>query len=281
MSDLDNRASSSVRLQDTGTGDPSVITRVTYKVFILLVTLMSLVVMGLYYLAPMPDHVREVLFFLNYIDALILLFDVVVRFRRAPKKLSYILPWGILDFFGSLPGMPYLRLLRVPSLLLTWRELRRATPHTLVEVARSRLAESTLLSGIVVVFVVATFGGMAIVWVEAPVEGSNIKTGADALWYAIVTIATVGYGDRYPVTLPGRIIGSTMIIVGVGIFSVITGYISTQFLAKRKTGAHYENESLRQEMIKLFEGQATAAAADRAALEEQIAALRQELAEHQ
>jgi len=159
--------------------------------------------------------------------------------------------------------------------------LRRATPQTLLEIARSRLAESTLLSGIVVVFVVTTLGGMAIVWVESPVEGSNIKTGADALWYAIVTIATVGYGDRYPITLAGRVIGSTLIVVGVGLFSIITGYISTQFLAKRKSARHSEYQELWQEMATLFEEQRAAAAADRAALEAQIAALRQELAGRQ
>ena len=108
-------------------------------------------------------------------------------------------------------------------------------------------------------------------------EGSNIKTGGDALWYALVTIATVGYGDRYPITEPGRLIGSAMILVGVGIFSILTGFISTQFLSKRHSAKAGENEQARQEMAQWFEQERQAAAADRAALRAEIAALRAEL----
>jgi voltage-gated potassium channel len=157
--------------------------------------------------------------------------------------------------------------------------LRRTTSGEVLNIARNRLAESTLLSGILVVFFVMTAGGMAIVYVEAPVEGSNIKTGGDALWYALVTIATVGYGDRYPITAAGRLIGSTMILVGVGLFSVLTGFISTQFLARRRGAAPSETERLHRELVQLSEQDRQAAAADRAALRAEIAALREQLAE--
>jgi voltage-gated potassium channel len=239
---------------------------------------MSLSVIVLFYLVPLPERVRDVLYFLNYVDALILLFDFAVRLRRAPRKLHYLLPLGLLDLLGSLPGLPLLRLLRLPSLVIHWRELRHRTSVELRHAARARLAESTLLSGILVVLLVTGVGGMAMVYVEAPAAGSNIKTGADALWYALVTIATVGYGDRYPVTAAGRLIGSAMILVGVGIFSVLTGFISTQFLSKRHGAAPGESERLRQEVGLLFAQERQAAAADRAALAGQIAALEAQIA---
>ncbi len=270
-----------------GADDPTLVTRVTYQIFIIIVTVMALAVTALFYLAPIPEQAREVLFFVNYIASFILLFDVAVRFWRAPNKLKYVLPLGLLDFVGSLPGLPYLRLLRIPSLILSVRRLRNTTSEELLVVARSQLAESTLLMGIAVAFLVATAGGMAIVMVEAPAEGSNIKTGADALWYAIVTISTVGYGDRFPVTLGGRIIGSGMIVVGVGIFSVLTGFISTKFLAKKSSGPAQsaaagesgpsEVALLRAEIVRWHEEQQARAAADRQALEERLAALQREL----
>lgn len=257
--------------------DSNLVERVTYNAFIILVTLISLGVVFLYYLVPLPEQVDQVLFIVNVIDALILLFDFGVRLFMAPKKLRYLLPLGLLDLVGSLPGVPYLRLLRIPSMLINWRMVRHTAPHEVLRMARARLAESTLLSGILLVFFVMTVGGMAIVYVEAPVEGSNIKTGGDALWYALVTIATVGYGDRYPITEPGRLIGSAMILVGVGIFSILTGFISTQFLSKRHNAKAGENEQARQEMAQWFEREREAAAADRAALRAEIAALRAEL----
>jgi voltage-gated potassium channel len=233
--------------------------------------------MAIFYLAPLPDHARDVLYLINLAVSAVLLFDFLVRFFHAPSKRRYLLPLGLCDLIGSLPFVPILRLFRVPTLLITLRTLRATTPRAVLDTARSRLAESTLLSGIIVVFLVITLGGTAIVWVEEPVPGANIKSGGDALWYAIVTVSTVGYGDMHPITTPGRVIGSVMIVVGVGIFSVLTGYISTQFLARRKHSGPTEVDLLRQRMESLFEEQRQVAAADRAALEAQLADLRKQL----
>lgn len=252
---------------------------VPYRMFIILVTLIALVLAGLYSLAPLPDHAREVLYILNYVDALILLIDFFVRLVQAPRKLRYLLPLGLLDLVGSLPGFPFLRLLRVPSLVIELWKLRKAGSHDLLAVVRSRLAESTLLTGILVVFLMLAVGGSAMVWIESPAEGSNIKTGKDALWYAIVTIATVGYGDLYPVTQSGRMIGSAMIVVGVGIFSVLTGYLSTLFLSRAKQVEHQkELDPQRQEAPALMDGQQTDVTAEISALRAEIAKLREELA---
>jgi voltage-gated potassium channel len=257
-------------------GSNTLVTRATYKLFMVFIMLLSLAVTAVFYLAPVPDHTRDVLYLINFINSIILLFDFCVRLIQAPSKWAYLLPWGLLDLFGSLPGFPWLRLLRIPWFVATVRELRHTTRHDILETARNRLAESTLLSGIIVVFLVVTVGGAAIVWVESPVPGSNIKSGGDAVWYAIVTISTVGYGDYYPITVPGRVIGSIMIVVGVSIFSVLTGYISTQFLARRKHDAA-DTEHLRRHMESLFAAHDRQAAADRAALDKQIADLRAQL----
>jgi voltage-gated potassium channel len=50
----------------------------------------------------------------------------------------------------------------------------------------------------------------------------------------IVTISTVGYGDKYPVTNAGRILGSIIIVIGVGIFGTFTGYLATTFLSSKE-----------------------------------------------
>ena len=73
-------------------------------------------------------------------------------------------------------------------------------------------------------------------------------TGEDAVWWSIVTVATVGYGDRFPVTSVGRLIGTVMIVMGVSLFSVFTSYVATQFMARRKGIGPSETELLRNEM---------------------------------
>ena len=82
---------------------------------------------------------------------------------------------------------------------------------------------------------VLQFGSLGILYLEEDAPGANIVTASDALWYTIVTISTVGYGDQYPVTDGGRFLGSLIIVVGVGIFGTFTGYLANLFLSPRKT----------------------------------------------
>jgi voltage-gated potassium channel len=60
---------------------------------------------------------------------------------------------------------------------------------------------------------------------------ANIKNAADALWWVYVTITTVGYGDRYPTTSAGRIVGVFVMTAGVGLFGTLSGFLANKFLA--------------------------------------------------
>ncbi|MGE0021904.1 MAG: potassium channel family protein [Draconibacterium sp.] len=78
------------------------------------------------------------------------------------------------------------------------------------------------------------FSSIAILQVEnAP--NSNIQTAEDAIWWSYVTITTVGYGDKFPVTTEGRIIASVLMTAGVGLFGTFTAYIASLFVTDKKT----------------------------------------------
>jgi voltage-gated potassium channel Kch len=68
---------------------------------------------------------------------------------------------------------------------------------------------------------------------ERDAAHANIRTGADAIWWIMVTITTVGYGDRYPVTLAGRLIGMAVMIAGVGAFGAFSGFLANFFLSPK------------------------------------------------
>ena len=88
-------------------------------------------------------------------------------------------------------------------------------------------------------FVVYVLAILSIQWFESQSPNSNIKTVGDAFWYAIVTLTTVGYGDFYPVTLPGKIIGLLVIIGSLGILGFLIGEITVrfnQYMEKKKSG---------------------------------------------
>jgi voltage-gated potassium channel len=92
-------------------------------------------------------------------------------------------------------------------------------------------AGSALLTLLLMGILVLEFGSLAILRIEQYAAGANITTGSDAIWYVIVTISTVGYGDQYPVTNSGRLAGALIIIIGVGIFGTFTGYLANLFLS--------------------------------------------------
>jgi voltage-gated potassium channel Kch len=69
---------------------------------------------------------------------------------------------------------------------------------------------------------------------ENGAPNANIKTASDALWWGYVTIATVGYGDKYPVTNQGRIVGLFVMTAGVGLFSVLTSFLADWFRRPRQ-----------------------------------------------
>ena len=65
---------------------------------------------------------------------------------------------------------------------------------------------------------------------ERDVEGSNIKTFSDGLWWAVTTVTTVGYGDRFPTTPEGRILAVMLMLVGISLVGVITASVASWFV---------------------------------------------------
>jgi voltage-gated potassium channel Kch len=183
------------------------------------------------------DGLDTVLWVINAILSAIFLVDFTYRLFTAESKAHYFFGmFGWADLLASLP-FQQVKILRVFRLVRVFRLLRA---YGIKNVAGSLLrnrAGSALLTLLLMGILVLEFGSLAMLNVEQEAPGANITTASDALWYNIVTISTVGYGDRYPVTNEGLVIGSPIIIVGVGIFGTFTGYLANLFLAPRKSSA--------------------------------------------
>jgi voltage-gated potassium channel len=92
-------------------------------------------------------------------------------------------------------------------------------------------------------FTLVVFCSIAVLNCETSPE-ANIKTASDALWWSFSTITTVGYGDRYPVTAPGRIIAVVLMTAGVGLFGTFTAYVASFFVQQRR-----KEEEAREKLI--------------------------------
>lgn|SRR5215813_3908587 len=68
---------------------------------------------------------------------------------------------------------------------------------------------------------------------EQQVSGSSIRNFGDALWWAIVTVTTVGYGDRYPVSAGGRGVAVVLMLIGIGLIGVLTATVASYFVEEK------------------------------------------------
>jgi hypothetical protein len=207
-----------------------------YEIFIGILSVLSIVNLVLLF-AINNASLDTVLFVMNAILSGIFLIDFTYRLFTADSKSRYFFRrFGWADLLASLP-FPRVKILRIFRLVRVFGLLRA---YGVKNIGRSLLrdrAGSALLTLLLMGILVEEFGSLWILNVEQNAPGANITTASDALWYTIVTISTVGYGDRYPVTNEGRIIGALIIVVGVAIFGTFTGYLANLFLAPSKNPA--------------------------------------------
>lgn len=91
--------------------------------------------------------------------------------------------------------------------------------------------------------VVGVVAALAVLDAERGRAGSNIETFGDALWWAVSTITTVGYGDRYPTTGQGRLIAFGLMASGIALLGVITAAMASWFVAKLSEVQSTEEET--------------------------------------
>jgi ion channel len=210
------------------TRDGGVLLSLSWEVFIMAISVLSIVNLGLLLLLPTGDLVHVVIITEAWLTAFFVV-DIVRRLNLAHDRRAYLVRGdGWLDVLGA---VPLLRLLRVLRILLTLRLLRRiGGPDESFRAYFADRAAGGLFLVLFLAILVMEFGSFLMLAAERGAPTANILTAGDAVWYTIVTIATVGYGDQYPVTDLGRILGSVIIIVGVGLFGTLAGYLAQAFV---------------------------------------------------
>ncbi|MBK8049649.1 MAG: ion transporter [Anaerolineales bacterium] len=204
-----------------------------YDAFIFMLIVISLANLVVLIL-PIERDSRQVVELINVAISWVLVFDFGLRLALSAHRWHYFLrDFGWFDLISSVPAIIFLpigilRAFRLVVLVRRYGGYRnfRATWHS-----RAGGTLSTLLIAIVLVM---EFGGILILQAETPAANANIKSAGDALWWEFVTITTVGYGDKYPVTTPGRIVGVVVMIAGVGLFGVFSGFLANWFLRAQK-----------------------------------------------
>ncbi len=177
----------------------------------------------------LPKEISRILDIIDDIICLLFLLDFGVRLHKAESKFIF-LKWGWLDLLSCIPFLDFfragriLRLIKLLRIIRAFRSMINFTNH----VFENRM-QGTFASASVIAVLLMIFSSIAILHVEVH-PNSNIKTAEDALWWAYVTITTVGYGDKFPVTMEGRIIASILMTAGVGLFGIFSGFLASWFV---------------------------------------------------
>jgi voltage-gated potassium channel len=246
-----------------------------YNIFILVLTVVSLVIMVVM-LLPLDEATLSLLRVYDNLICAIFLVDFFLNLRAAPKKSDYFIKdRGWLDLLGSIPslgmGFKYsglLRLARLSRLARITRLLRGENRKALVADVVKNRGQYALFVTVLLTIIVLTTASVLVLQFESKSADANIHSGGDSLWYSIVTITTVGYGDRYPVTPGGRIAAAFIMFMGVGIIGALASILASVLVGQSPAP----------------EGEASAASADTPApvpalsLQDELKAVKEEMA---
>ena len=145
--------------------------------------------------------------------------DLVIGLLTSRSKKEYLLKHPLELISVLLPFLRPLRLMRVISF----------GGLALQKVAMGKQFAITIKVALTAIFV-SYIAAVQITISERDVEGSNIKTFSDGLWWAVTTVTTVGYGDRFPTTTEGRILAVMLMLVGISLVGVITASVASWFV---------------------------------------------------
>lgn len=199
-----------------------------FQVAILLLSMLILTALAADTIWDLPGEIRNVIQMMDTLVCGVLLADFFIRLYRAPSKWAFM-KWGWIDLLASIPNLDILRWGRLVRVLRVIRLLRGIrSVHRVITLIFQNKMQGGAVSLSLVAFLLVVFSSISILVCERQ-EGANIKSAEDAVWWSITTMTTVGYGDKYPVTSEGRIIGAILMFCGVGLFGGITGLMAGMF----------------------------------------------------
>ena len=165
------------------------------------------------------ESTNQILGIIQWVCWLAFAADLLIGIIASENKVTYLKRHPLEIASVLLPFLRPLRLMRVISF----------GGLALQKIAIGRQFAIMVKVAITTVFI-AYIAAVQITITERAVEGSNIKTFADGLWWAVTTVTTVGYGDRFPTTTEGRLLAVMLMFMGISLVGVITASVAAWFV---------------------------------------------------
>jgi len=218
-----------------------------YELFMLGLCLLVLASLAVQTFCPLDESVVAILDYVDTAVCVVFLADFVGKLATAKSKWGY-LKWGWIDLVSSIPTIGPLRwgrVARVARIFILLRGVRSG--KVLLEYILKRRAQSAFSAASLIALLLVVFASIAVLHFEREAN-SNIRTAEDALWWAVATITTVGYGDFYPVSTGGRIVAAVTMVAGLVLFGTFTGLVASWFLSPGEKEQESELELIRKRL---------------------------------
>ena len=123
------------------------------------------------------------------------------------------------------------------------RLLRGQNKRSLVQDVVTHRGQYAAFITVLAAFIVLTVSSVLVLQFEGRSPDANITTGGGALWWGVVTITTVGYGDEYPVTLMGRLVAVLVMFAGVGIIGALASILASILVPPAQTQQERDDDA--------------------------------------
>ena len=202
---------------------------------------------------PIPPELNRLLTELDTLICFVFIGDFAFRCWSARDKKAF-LRWGWVDLASSIPTIEALRwgrVIRIVRLLRVLRAFRstRVLLRCLYQGDRDRAAFSTVAIG---AFLIAVFSSIAVVTFEEG-TGSGLATAGDGLWWSFYTMANIDYMGRFPRSFEGMLIRLLLVVTGMVLLAILTGYAASYFLEDDQREQSGEIDALRREVELLLQ----------------------------
>ena len=213
-----------------------------FDVVLLILILVSVILVMLESVASIDTHYHDFLYFGEWVITIFFTIEYILRIITVKKASNYIFSfYGIIDFLSTIPlylsfilagsnallAVRALRLLRVFRILKITRYMGEA--NKLNKALRD--SKPKILVFLFAVLILSIIAGTIMYLVEG--EQSGFVSIPISVYWCIVTLTTVGFGDIAPVTPLGQFIAAIIMIMGYGIIAVPTGIVSAEYASKK------------------------------------------------
>ncbi|MDG4716898.1 ion transporter [Winogradskyella marincola] len=206
----------------------------SFAFFIQFLIVLSVITFSVETLPNLKPQTKAILNSIEVFCVVVFTLEYLARIFVSDRKLKFIFSFfGLIDLFAILPfylsfGLD-LRSLRVLRMFRLFRLLKlvrynRAMRHFAKAML---LAKEQIILFMGVTLVLIYFAAIGIYYFENEAQPEHFSSIFDSLWWSIVTLTTVGYGDVYPITVGGRIFTFFILLIGLGIVAIPTGIISS------------------------------------------------------